>query len=323
MSDSDAAHGPHECRVCGVRGDHEVYSAREMMFGFRDRFDYFLCGECGCLQIAVVPADLGRYYPPGYYSYAPPDPAPATLKNRLRRLRNAHHHGRRSLLGAMLVRVAGPAPSLPWMKHTAVTASSRILDVGCGAGRLLATLHDLGFADLTGVDPFVAPGTCPRPGVRIVPCDLADLHETFDLIIFDRSFEHLTDPLETLVLAAQRLRPDGTVLIRVPLVPCYAWEHYGTDWVQLDAPRHIFIHSVESMRLAAERSGLRITAVDYDSTVFQFTGSEKHRRDIPSVEPAPPGLFTQEDVERFRRLAAALNAAGRGDQAWITLRHQT
>ena len=57
------------CRVCGTTGAHRRYVAREMMFGTREEFTYFLCSDCGCLQIATLPADLSKYYPDTYYSF--------------------------------------------------------------------------------------------------------------------------------------------------------------------------------------------------------------------------------------------------------------
>src|SRR5437762_1385186 len=48
-----------------------VYVASERMYGFGDEFEYVRCGTCSCQQIVTVPADLSKYYPADYYSYAP------------------------------------------------------------------------------------------------------------------------------------------------------------------------------------------------------------------------------------------------------------
>ena len=37
-----------------------------MMFGLREEFEFFECGNCGCVQIAEVPANLAKYYPEEY-----------------------------------------------------------------------------------------------------------------------------------------------------------------------------------------------------------------------------------------------------------------
>src|SRR5687767_10644147 len=59
---------PFACRICGNQTGNRSHVAREMMFGYRDSFEYVECGECGCLQIREVPPDLSRYYPDEYHS---------------------------------------------------------------------------------------------------------------------------------------------------------------------------------------------------------------------------------------------------------------
>lgn len=64
---------------------------------------------------------------------------------------------------------------------------SRVLDAGCGAGRLGGTLHRRGH-DVTGVDAdevLVAEAQATHPGPRWLVADLAglDLGETFDVVV--------------------------------------------------------------------------------------------------------------------------------------------
>jgi hypothetical protein len=139
--------------------------------------------------------------------------------------------------------------------------------------------------------------------------------------MFQHSFEHLPDPQAALAAAARLLPPGGRCLIRLPLVSSYAWEHYGVDWVQLDAPRHFFLHSEESIRRLAAGAGLEILKIVYDSTAFQFVGSELYRRDIPLRSQTPDDVqlrataFSREEIAAFERHARELNAETRGDQA--------
>lgn len=58
-----------KCRVCGFEGESEKYSAKEMMFGWKDPFDYFQCEKCECLQIEKIPENIARYYPEEYNAY--------------------------------------------------------------------------------------------------------------------------------------------------------------------------------------------------------------------------------------------------------------
>jgi hypothetical protein len=139
------------------------------------------------------------------------------------------------------------------------------------------------------------------------------------------SFEHLPEPLESLQ-EIERLLPRGRFcLIRIPLA-AEAWEKYGVDWVQLDAPRHLYLFTERSFRALAEKAGFEVVKILYDSEAFQFYASEQYARDIAmSEEKAFRGdysksIFTERQMREWEREAARLNRAGRGDQACFYLR---
>ena len=111
-----------------------------MMFGTRDEFQYFECGECGCLQLMDPPADLGRYYPAHYYSLAPAAP-PTGLKGYLRRIRNRRVFTGRGLTGAVLARLTRyPYHAIgPWLAAHPAGRRASVLDVGCLARPIVDT----------------------------------------------------------------------------------------------------------------------------------------------------------------------------------------
>jgi hypothetical protein len=136
----------------------------------------------------------------------------------------------------------------------------------------------------------------------------------------------MEDPLAALRHVHRLLRKGCVALLRLPLANGYAWRKYGVDWVQLDAPRHLFLHTEQSLQVLAERVNLKIEETIYDSTAFQFWGSEQYRQDIPlrdgrsyAVHP-DEAIFTREEIEEFDMLAIELNAKGDGDQASFYLR---
>ncbi len=57
------------CEICNNSTGNKSYVVREMMFGFRDEFEYFECAECRCLQIKDIPVNISKYYPEEYYSF--------------------------------------------------------------------------------------------------------------------------------------------------------------------------------------------------------------------------------------------------------------
>jgi SAM-dependent methyltransferase len=190
----------------------------------------------------------------------------------------------------------------------------------------LLELRGQGFRNLTGADAFI-PDTIRYPnGVTIHKRQLEDLDGTFDFIMLHHSFEHMSRPLEVLERIYQLLARGGTVLLRIPLVDSLAWHTYGTDWVQLDAPRHLFLHTKASIAVLASRSGFTITAIRYDASAFQFWGSEQYARDIPLRSPRSyaerpaASIFSAAQIADFDRRARELNEAGDGDQAGFYLR---
>jgi len=144
--------------------------------------------------------------------------------------------------------------------------------------------------------------------------------------MFHHSFEHVADPLETLYFVKKLLSPNGTRLIRIPVVDSWAWENYGVNWVQIDAPRHFFLHSQKSMKILAKSAGFKIKEIICDSTEFQFWGSEQYKRDIPlnsensySVNPSK-SIFSKREIRIFKEKAKKLNSESRGDQVAFYLK---
>jgi SAM-dependent methyltransferase len=309
------------CRVCGAEDGLEEYAVREMMFGLRDEFLYFQCGRCGCLQIAEVPEDLARYYPAAYYAYQEDEEPARPLQRALRRARNAYAFSRRGALGRLLY-AWKPYPrgaAFRWLQRNGLTLDSRILDVGCGSGGLLRDMRRFGYRDLLGVDPYIDADIEHPEGVRIRRATIHEMEGPFDLVMFHHAFEHIPDQRETLETVASLLAPGGECLIRMPTVSSYAWEHYREHWVQLDAPRHLLLHSRESLARLAGQAGLELAEVQHDSTELQFVGSELYRKGVALVD-SDGSHFSVREMGEFRRRAEALNREGRGDSAAFFLR---
>ena len=310
------ANADSECVACGVVAAAPVHTVAETMYGTGEQFDYHQCPACGSLQIAVSPADLSAYYPDTYYSF---EPSPRQMiKDRL------------SVGLQQLVRRL-PAPGdggtdLAWMEFAGVDRLSRIVDVGCGSGRMLRRLEALGFSNLQGADPFLTNDLVLPRGTPIVRTGVDGLSGEFDLLMFNHSFEHTLDPLATLKEARQRLKADGRLLVRVPVV-AQAFADFGVHWAQLDAPRHLHLQTVEGMHQLARRAGLQVTRARFDSGSFQFWASEQNRTGIPlaSAQSYATTRFSfRPSVRRTQILRYALEARRRnrwstGDQAGFLL----
>jgi SAM-dependent methyltransferase len=314
------------CRICGNGEKNAPFVAREMMFGTRETFDYFECARCGCLQIAEVPGDLSRYYPPGYYAHSEKGRAPKrTFRRRMQMRAAAGMLGRGSVLERLLGRLWKPPPFVEWARRSGSGFDAAILDVGSGTGGLLRQMAAFGFTNLTGIDPNVERDLAFEDGVRVFKRDLPAEHGRYDMVMLHHAVEHVPDPHAALVDVRRILRPGRCLLVRVPVKDSVAWEEYGVDWVQLDAPRHLYLFTQESLRRLAEGAGFRVERIVHDSSPFQFWGSELYRRDIPLHSPehgerSPRHYFPKRQIRAWRRRTARLNREGRSDAAAFYLR---
>ena len=297
--------------------------AREMMHGLRDSFDYVECTSCGCVQIADWPEDLQKYYPSHYYSFQRPNPL-ARLSREVRLLSEASGLSRAvaSLFGRSSRRL--PADFVP----ADLARSTRILDIGSGSGAYVDALFCAGFQSVHGIDPNMAPASernFPFKLERTVASTLVARGERYGFVYMSHSLEHMQDQHAALGSVRKLLEVDGLCCIRIPWVSSEAWERYGANWVQLDAPRHFYLHSRRSFEHLISSAGFRIVKLWCDSTAFQFWASEQYAKDIPLyserswlVAPAR-SIFTKAQLADYERRAGELNQAGRGDQivAWL------
>ncbi|MBI5003540.1 class I SAM-dependent methyltransferase [Candidatus Kaiserbacteria bacterium] len=297
-----------------------------MMFGTRDEFKYIECASCGCVQISEVPADLGRYYPPEYYSFDTTTPQKDSgLKLFLKRQRARYALYKKNPIGFLFIKWYGLPQWYAWLGKRNVGLNSSILDVGCGTGAFLQALAKDGFTNLRGIDPFIEADIAYPSGVRIKKQDLADLTESFDFIMLHHAFEHMADSRAVLKNLYRLIKPGHYVLIRIPVASSEAWEKYRENWVDLDPPRHLIVHTQKSMKILADEVGFETTDVVFDSRGFQFWGSEQYKRDIPLVDPRSykidptHSIFSTEKIAAFEARARELNANQRGDQACFFL----
>lgn len=305
------------CHICDNLLDSKVYNVKEMYFGTREVFRYQQCASCGCLQIVEFPRDMGKYYPSSYYSQIIKKRySNIKLLSRLRefRLNAALKH---NLASFILIK-----PHLPeWVSWIRINSKSKIFDVGCGAGQSLLKLRKKGFLHIEGLDPFINETVSYPCGVNVFKKELSDIakepnwQDSFDLVMMHHSLEHMPDQHMSIASAHKILKQGGRLLIRIPICSSWAWEHYRENWVQLDAPRHLFLHSLKSIVLLANKHGFILEQTHYDSSEFQFTGSERYLRNIPLTENVEAELFSQMDVETYRQKAIQLNKDGIGDQA--------
>ena len=102
-----------------------------------------------------------------------------------------------------------------------VTLDARtFLEVGCGAGDLVAVLGERGLTGL-GIDIAadaleIARRRISAPGVEVAHQSVEEVSTAFDLVIASEVLEHYEDDVAFLRLLADRVREGGHLLLTVP-----------------------------------------------------------------------------------------------------------
>ncbi len=302
------------CSICKKSDYFPVYEVKERMLGTLAPFDYSSCSFCGTLELMTPPKDISEYYPDNYYSYKkiePKDFDKHTMANFARRLLITHRLGSFSLIGSV---VSSLYPNyMSWIIKDYFNLNNSILDIGCGAGAFLIAMANAGFSNLHGIDLYNNENIHYKNGVSILKKDLFQETKKYKTIMLHHSFEHMDNPELTLNHLRKCLDDDGTILIRVPIADSYAWKEYQENWVQIDSPRHYFLHTVSGMKILTERCGLRIDKIIYDSFSLQYWGSELYKAGKTLKEG--PSQFPGHQIKKWDLQAANNNNNQDGDQA--------
>ena len=174
------------------------------------------------------------------------------------------------------------------LAQSVASKASRVLEIGCATGRLLALLRDAGFANVQGLDP--SPG-CAQAAWDLyrVPVFAGSLFnipappDSYDLVISVGVLEHVEDLSKALDCLRAVLSPGGLVYAEVPDGSRYAGRP--------DAPyqefsiEHINFFSTVSLSNLFRRNGFRPVS----------TGEAVRQQNENTTCPAAFGIFEKSD----------------------------
>lgn len=306
-----------KCTICLNEKQHTSFVLREMMYGFKDEFEYVQCSVCNCLQIIQIPENMDKYYPFDYYSYN--SNAEALKVDLFRSYQCRSIIGAdKSFLGKLITRNYKYPSYYTYLKELKLyNRKARVLDIGSGSGELLKDFYKVGYKNLTGVDPYIKADITYNKHFRILKKSLFDLTDHYDCIMLHHSLEHMDEQHEVMKQLYDLLSKDGTMLIRIPVISKPLMDLYGTNVVSLDPPRHFFIHSMNSISLLLGKNGFKIDKVVFDAHEFSFWASEQYQKNI-SLHNDPESflvkkVFSESEIDHFKKEIKKLNDAGESD----------
>lgn len=139
-------------------------------------------------------------------------------------------------------------------------SKKRALDIGAGDGAFLEELLDLGFTEVSGVEPSTAPIAAAsarvRSRIRQALFDSADYEpESMDLVTCFQVIEHVPDPLDLVRGAFRLLRPGGAFLMISHNRDALSAKVLGTRSPIFDI-EHLQLFSMDAARDMFGRAGL-------------------------------------------------------------------
>jgi 2-polyprenyl-3-methyl-5-hydroxy-6-metoxy-1,4-benzoquinol methylase len=135
-----------------------------------------------------------------------------------------------------------------------------ILDIGCGTGLFLQSLHTKGYR-VMGVEPGEkAAQLASEKGITVVRSMVdvtAENHAGYDLISMWHVLEHVHNLPEHLQQCKQLLKPGGILVVAVPMCNSFDALFYKQHWAAYDLPRHLWHFTPDTLKLVVQKTGLQ------------------------------------------------------------------
>jgi 2-polyprenyl-3-methyl-5-hydroxy-6-metoxy-1,4-benzoquinol methylase len=245
------AHSHGTCYLCGREGKVLFSGLPDKLFGVPGSWDLRRCSSSSCGLVWLDPQPDRSEWPKlyaRYYTHEEGSPKSSQL-------------GLQAFLRQLMARLSpleAPRKLLYGMYLDSV-APGRLLELGCGNGDRLSHFLSQGWqVEGQEVDEHAALRARRRLGVPIHLGELAALNianETYDAVVMSHVIEHVPDPIEVLAECRRILKPSGRIVVVTPNMESMGACLWGKYWRGLEPPRHMMIHSRNSLQMIAERSG--------------------------------------------------------------------
>jgi len=218
------------CVACG--------STNARPLGVKNEFDVVSCAECGSVYTTYSPWYSSAHFYSGFYLNEDELSPPEFVNTRLAEITTTF---------------------APYRQN------NRLLDIGCGAGNLLAAARKNGW-DAQGLDVSAGAVKHVRDlGFEVYEGELHDAafpSQHFDVVTAAELLEHLIDPRPLLQEVERILRPGGLFWTTTPHARGLSGRVLGLKWRCIWPPEHLQLFSVRGLKKLLRDAGFRQLRVD-------------------------------------------------------------
>jgi len=233
------------CNLCDADNAELVFVEKDRLMKLPGTFRLVRCRQCGLVYLnpRPTPKEMITFYPQEYDPYAT---APQDEPSSISRLDRSYGDWKR-VRAVMAARPQG----------------QRLLDLGCATGNFLHMMQRSSQWQVKGVDPSPEATRYARErrGLDVFTGELTEARYPdgyFDVVTLWQVIEHLHDPKGTLSEIRRILKPGGLLLISTPNLQSWDARLFGRYWAGLDAPRHLYVFSSQTLGRLLNATGFRV-----------------------------------------------------------------
>lgn len=297
------------CPICNAPGQY-AYTGKDLLCALPGEFHYATCSRCKTVYQTPMPdmETIASFYPDDYDVYRP---AKAKARNPLQKAVLRTTYGYRHLSSSVPDWIGRLVGTLAYRNSIPYKTDGRLLDIGCGSGKFLLSMQQLGW-QAQGVEfNTSAVEICRDAGLEIFRGELAaatfpDNH--FDLVTARHLIEHIADPKPLIKEIFRILKPGSIMVLVTPNSQALGRGWFGTNWYANDVPRHLTLFNPNNLQQLAAQAGFQKVAIRTSSSPKIFLNSWDyltHNTGKPSKHRKIRRFFARAYV-----LAAALSRSG-------------
>lgn len=251
------------CCVCKSHEFHPIGRGIDFEYETCDNeWTCVACEKCGhhFLNPRPTPAELGRIYPDSYGNYS------------------------NSVKPGLAFRVKAFLESFTLKKLCRhIPGGGRVLDIGCGDGRLLDGIRNATKRPLVLEGVEISKTACQAAidkgyEVHVGSFDTLTLkEEQYDLICLIQVIEHVFEPITCLTKIERLLKPGGIAIIETPNVKCVDFSLFRKRyWGGYHFPRHLNLFEPATLSKAIESTGLTVERLGFKLQPVHWVWSAHH-----------------------------------------------
>lgn len=258
------------CPIC----KHESvfsFSSRDLMFNHYERYDYNICKNCELIFQHPTPSPdlISSFYPDEYDVYEEQSRLKkiSPIRAAILKKKYGYSHLETSAIysiASWFSRLLNREPfEIPFVEN------GQLLDIGCGNGRYLHGMNQLGWITKGVEFNASAVSVCKKSELDVHHGDLfsANLPDNyFDVINLSHVIEHVPDPKALFLEVSRILKPQGLFVVKTPNSKALGRALFDTKWFANEVPRHLYLFSQKNLVEMGSQSQLEMIRISTSST---------------------------------------------------------